>query len=190
MKKRNTSASEKQTVENPIELLKEDHRNVKELFNKFENSEDDSEKEEIVQEAMQELVIHSTIEEEIFYPAAREYFGEKEEEKELMDEAKEEHHVVDLLMEELKDMSADDDGYFAKFTVLAENVKHHIKEEEEEMFPKLKGAKEEMSNIAEELAQRKEELKGQSGGEQFSAEQPTKARSEKKKASTSKRKAA
>lgn len=156
---------------NPLELLKEDHRVVKKMFDEFEQSEEDKEKEEIAIKAIKELKVHAAIEEEIFYPKVREYFKDNEEEMELLDEAHEEHHVVHLLIGELDGMDSEDACYFAKFTVLAENVRHHIKEEEGEMFPKLKGAKNELEEIADQLVQRKEELKAQEGIEEEEKEE-------------------
>jgi hypothetical protein len=123
---------------NAIELLREDHRKVKDLFEHFEGTES-GDKKEIVDTTLRELEIHTSIEEEIFYPAARLALQELdgEEGDDTIDEAWEEHHVVKLLAAELKKMRSSDEHYDAKFTVLAESVKHHIKEEEEELFPKL-----------------------------------------------------
>ena len=119
---------------NAVEMLREDHQKVKRLFEEFENAEG-REKEQIVEKTVRELEIHAALEEEIFYPAAEEQVDEKQ----SIDEAREEHHVVKLLIGELKKMTAEDERYDAKYTVLAESVKHHIEEEESELFPKLEG---------------------------------------------------
>src|SRR3982751_1197623 len=109
-----------------IHLLKEDHTKVKDLFDDFEDTDDSQEQYDIAQKAILELTVHAEIEEEIFYPAVRQATDESE----LMNEAEEEHHVAKVLMEELKDLAPTDEHFAAKFMVLAENVRHHIKEEE------------------------------------------------------------
>lgn len=139
---------------NAIELLREDHQKVKDLFMHFEGM-DSGDKREIVVTTLHELAIHTTVEEDIFYPAARKVLQETEE-TDLIDEAWEEHHVVKLLAAELKKMRAGDKRYDAKFTVLAESVKHHIEEEEGELFPKLEGHLDE--NLGEKMIARKEKL--------------------------------
>ena len=140
---------------NAIELLREDHQKVKDLFQHFEGM-DSGDKREIVTTTLHELAIHTTVEEEIFYPAARKALEETDEETDLIDEAWEEHHVVKLLAAELKKMRASDKRYDAKFTVLAESVKHHIEEEEGELFPKLEGHLDD--NLGEKMIARKEKL--------------------------------
>lgn len=115
---------------NVIDLLKEDHRKVKGLFEKFKAA-DTSSRQSIADEVLQDLEIHTKIEDSIVYPAIREAI----EEEETVDEAREEHHVVGLLIKELRKMKATEDGYRAKFTVLSELVEHHIEEEENEMLP-------------------------------------------------------
>ena len=115
-----------------IAILKKDHDTVKELFEKFEKTESSAEKEKIIVKAVEELKIHAAIEDAIFYPTVRKHVG-----KDLMNEADEEHHVARVLIAEL-DANAAPDHRHAKFTVLAESVRHHIKEEETEMLPKAK----------------------------------------------------
>src|ERR1700730_8556870 len=97
-----------------IAVLKKDHDIVKELFNNFEKAETAAEKEKIIGQAVNELKIHATIEEEIFYPTVRKHVG-----KDIMNEADEEHHVARVLIAEL-DANAAPDHRHAKFTVLAE----------------------------------------------------------------------
>lgn len=139
-----------------IEMLREDHRKVKALFDEFERTDEAEAKEGIVETTLHELEIHAALEEEIFYPAAEEQVDEKE----SIDEAREEHHIVKLLIGELKKMNADDERYDAKYTVLAESVKHHIEEEESELFPKLEG-KLDTEGIGEQMEARKLELQRQ-----------------------------
>jgi len=120
---------------NALELLRQDHTKVKELFTEFEQTDDEATKKGIVDTALLELEVHAQLEEETFYPAVRDRVKGDEENEELMDEADEEHHVAKVLIAELMDMEASDSHYDAKFKVLAESVKHHIEEEEDEMFP-------------------------------------------------------
>jgi hemerythrin-like domain-containing protein len=141
---------------NAITLLKEDHRKVKDLFDQFEDSEDSQEKMKIAQEALQELKIHAAIEEEIFYPTVREAM--KEDEQSIMEEAEQEHHVAKVLIAELDQLKEMDEIYEAKFIVLAENVRHHIKEEEGEMLPEAKKTDADMEGLGEQMMQRKQEL--------------------------------
>lgn len=120
---------------NALDLLREDHTKVKELFQQFEQTEDEATKKGIVDAALMELEVHAQLEEETFYPAVRDRVSGDEENEELMDEADEEHHVAKMLIAELMGMEASESHYDAKFKVLAESVKHHIEEEEGEMFP-------------------------------------------------------
>ena len=115
------------------DLLKKQHKSVKALFKKVENTEDARRRRQLMDEITNELKIHTKIEEEIFYPAVREIGTSKAEE--LVDESFEEHHVVDLVLAELPKVDPEDDRFAAKMTVLSELVQHHAGEEEEEMFP-------------------------------------------------------
>lgn len=141
-----------------IALLKEDHKKVKDLFDQFEKAKSDEKKHELIEEALKELEIHTVIEEEMFYPEAREALGE--EAKDILDEAEEEHRVAKTLVEDLKANHQSDEHFEAKFIVLAENVRHHIKEEESEMFPEIRDSELDLEEIGQRLAARKEELKG------------------------------
>ena len=124
---------DKKTAENAIAMLKSDHQKVKELFDKFEGKS--TSKSTIVARALQELKVHATIEEELFYPSLRQQIIDKDG---LMPEADEEHHVAKVLIAELENMKGDEEHWEAKFKVLAESVRHHIKEEEKEIFPKAR----------------------------------------------------
>jgi hypothetical protein len=121
-----------------VAALKKDHQRVKALFDRFEDSEDEREMKDIATEAIAALKVHTAIEEELFYPAVRRQVeaGVIEDEDGILEEADEEHHAAKLLIAELEQMDGSEDNYCAKFTVLAENVRHHIKEEEGELFPK------------------------------------------------------
>ena len=121
-----------------LQVLKADHEAVRELFDKFKDAKEAKDTEELsaLQEKIfRELEVHTTIEEEVFYPEAQQVGSEAEE---LIKEGIEEHHVVKVLMDEIEDLMPDDDAFVAKMTVLIENVEHHAEEEEEELFPKLR----------------------------------------------------
>ena len=121
---------------NAIKLLKRDHRIVEALFKQFEKAGPEAyvEKKEIVRWIIKELSIHAAIEEAVLYPAAR---ACDEELKDDVLEALEEHHVAKWTLKELEQMSPEDERYSAKVTVLMENIRHHVKEEEEELFAKI-----------------------------------------------------
>src|SRR3954471_24649299 len=141
------------TTNPAVALLKEDHDRVKELFDRFEAARTRPAKLKIVRAALAELKVHAAIEEELFYPAVRKSVG-----KELMNEADEEHHVAKLLIAELDRLDGSESHFDAKFTVLAENVRHHIKEEENEMLPKAGKVKLDFEALAEKMERRKEKL--------------------------------
>ena len=145
------------------QILAKDHRLVERIIEKFDKLEDgDTEKkEQLVREACNELKVHAIVEEEIFYPSVRRALDEGD----IIDEAQVEHEVVKQLIAELEEMTADDDLYDAKFTVLGEYVKHHVTEEEGELFPMAKRAKVDMEELGEQIRQRKEELLAQMAAE-------------------------
>ena len=136
-----------------IAILIKDHDRVKDLFDRFEKSDSSGEKEKLIAEALLELKVHAAIEEEIFYPAVRKEVG-----SDLMNEADEEHHVARVLIAELDRDGRGDDHRHAKFTVLAESVRHHIKEEEGEVLPKAKGIEMDLEALGEQMLARKREL--------------------------------
>ena len=136
-----------------INILKADHDKVKALFDEFKDKDRTRSKKQIVAEALHELRMHAAIEEEIFYPAVRPRI-----EKALMNEANEEHHVAKVLIAELAIMDGKEEHYDAKFTVLAENIRHHIKEEEGEMFPKVRSLNMDQVVLGKKLLMRKKEL--------------------------------
>jgi len=152
-KGRNSNAETTQSM-NPVSMLKEDHSNVKKLFDQFEGTEDEQTQMEIAKKALDELRVHSAIEEEIFYPGVEATVDDTE----VMCEATQEHHVVHLLIDELESQDLDHDTFHAKFIVLAENVRHHIKEEEGEMLPKVDGDESEIQELGAQMAERKQQL--------------------------------
>src|SRR5205823_5538312 len=143
-----------------LDLLEEDHREVEGYFDEYEDLEDEAEKEELATKICLALRVHTQIEEEIFYPAAR----KATEDDDLLDEAKVEHAGAKRLIEEIEEMEVGDDLYDAKVKVLGEQVKHHVKDEEEELFPEVKSAKMDVEEIGKKLAQRKEQLLAELSG--------------------------
>jgi hemerythrin superfamily protein len=139
-------------------LLERDHADVKKLFKQYEKladaEADGEERQALAMQICQMLTVHATIEEEIFYPAAR----EAEVEDDLLDEAEVEHASAKDLIAQIQSMSPDDELYDAKVTVLGEYVDHHVQEEENEMFPKCRRAGMDLAGLAERLAERKSEL--------------------------------
>src|SRR5262245_35946095 len=144
----------KTNTTDPVSMLKQDHNKVKDLFDQFEDTDDRQTQMEIASQALQELKIHAAIEEEIFYPAARKVI----EDREIMQEALEEHHVAHMLIDEIDEGDLDPETFHAKFKVLAESVRHHIKEEEGKMLPKIDSDETNMEQLGARMALRKEEL--------------------------------
>ena len=147
-----------------IQLLTADHRKVKQLFKNFAGIKDGNsaakKKSEVVKQICAELTVHTQVEEEIFYPAVRQTIGEPD----VMDEADVEHAGATILVTQLERMNPGDDHYDALVSVLSEYVDHHIKEEQEEMFPKAKKAKVDMAELGARITQRKAQLRGERAG--------------------------
>jgi hemerythrin-like domain-containing protein len=120
-----------------IVLLKQDHKLVRGLFRQFEAAGEDATKQkgDLVRKIIEELTVHTYIENEVMYPRVRQLLPDLEDD---VLESYEEHHVADVLCMELWTMDADDERFDAKTTVLIENVQHHMEEEEQEWFPKVR----------------------------------------------------
>jgi len=135
-------------------MLKDDHDKVKELFDKFDSARSDDKKAELAEMICHELTIHTHLEEEIFYPAVREAIDAEH----VMDEALVEHGSAKELIEALEQMAPGDELFDAKVTVLGEWVRHHIREEQNEMFPQVRKSSLDLTELAERMRVRKEEL--------------------------------
>jgi hemerythrin-like domain-containing protein len=120
-----------------ITMLKDDHRSVEKLFSRFEDAGPRAfvEKRKIVDRIIEELSVHAAVEEQLFYPVTRATVPAVED---VALESLEEHHVVKWMLSELDGMDAEDERFVAKATVLIENVRHHVKEEEDEYFPEVR----------------------------------------------------
>lgn len=144
-----------------LELLSSDHRKVEDLFEQFEEmkEEDDAGRVAIAQQICTELTIHAQVEEDLFYPWLRENMDDTE----MVAEANVEHASLKKLIAEIEPVGEPDEDYDAKVKVLSEYVKHHVKEEENEIFPEVAGEEEELDELGQEMAARKAELMAEMG---------------------------
>jgi hemerythrin-like domain-containing protein len=147
-----------------IALLKQDHRTVSALFEEFEKA-DEEEQSAIAQRVCQLLTVHATIEEELLYPAAKQAL-EDEEDDDLVNEAEVEHGSAKELIAKIEGMSSDDEHFKATVNVLGEYIKHHVKEEEGELFPQLKKTELDLKELGGQLSERKYALMEQMGIEE------------------------
>lgn len=139
-----------------IAMLKADHRKVEELFEQFENASGQARKEKIATQICNELKIHATIEEEIFYPAL-----EGKVEEDVLTEAFVEHDGAKVLINDITNSASDDEFYDAKVKVLSEEIKHHVREEEmpkEGMFAQARASGVDLQALLQPMMARKQEL--------------------------------
>ena len=146
----------KPKVQEATALLRADHAEVQKLFDQFEKTRSDSKKGDLASEICKQLTVHAQIEEEIFYPAAREAL--KASDADMLDEAEVEHASAKQLIAEIESMKPGEDKFDAKVTVLGEYIRHHVKEEQNEMFPKIKKTSLDLKAVGAQLATRKAEL--------------------------------
>jgi hemerythrin-like domain-containing protein len=145
-----------------ITLLRADHDKVKKMFKDFERLHKDGSDEDaelLAKEICDELTVHTTIEEELFYPPLRAALDDDD----LLDEAEVEHASAKDLIAQIRAMSASDDKFAAKVTVLGEYIDHHVKEEHDEMFPKARKTELDMAALGEDMLSRKKELMAEMG---------------------------
>lgn len=142
-----------------IALLEKDHREVEAMFEKFEKIDSKAEKAKLAAKICLSLTVHTTIEEEILYPPAH-----KKIEHDLVDEAIVEHNGAKQLIAEIEAMKPSEHLYDAKVKVLSEYVKHHVKEEQDEMFPQLRRSGIDLRKLGAQLMERKVELLADMGG--------------------------
>ena len=155
---RKTPARARAALTDATLLLTRDHAEVKKLFKEYkklaEAEADGEERQALAEQICAMLTAHATIEEEIFYPAARDAGVEGD----LLDEAEVEHASAKDLIAQIRSMSPDDDLYDAKVKVLGEYIAHHVDEEEGEIFPRCREAKMDLVGLGESIAERKSEL--------------------------------
>lgn len=142
-----------------LEMLKQDHDKAQKAFKEFEkvDREDMEAVRELAMQTCEDLKVHTAIEEEIFYPALRDAIDDED----ILNEAAVEHETAKMLIEQLENMQEDDPNFHATFTVLGEYVRHHIKEEEGEMFTAAKKSDLDFDELAARMRQRKDELVGE-----------------------------
>ena len=137
-----------------LDLLEEDHQQVDGFFDEYETLEDAGEKERMALKICLALTVHTQIEEEIFYPAIREAI----EKAELIDEAIVEHAAAKQLIAEIEEMDPADELYDAKVKVLGEQVRHHIEEEEDKLFPEIESSELNLEALGKKMVERKAAL--------------------------------
>jgi hypothetical protein len=135
-------------------LLRADHQLVQELFDKFEKTRAEDRKSALAEQICNELTVHAQIEEEIFYPAVREAIRDED----LIDEATVEHQSAKDLIAQIQPGGSGDELLEAKVTVLGEYVRHHVREEQNELFPQVRKTRLDLKALGQQLMQRKEEL--------------------------------
>jgi hemerythrin superfamily protein len=143
---------------NAIELLIADHENVRRLFDEYEELVDDEADEEdrqaLAEEICAMLTVHSMLEQEIIYPAAREAVDDQDQ----LDEAEVEHQSIDDMVAQIQELDPSEELYDAKVKVLSELVEHHVREEEDELFPKLEASELDLDELGHSLQERRAEL--------------------------------
>ena len=151
------------TARDAVALLTTDHDKVKKLFQEFEKCDASHQglKHDLAQQICMDLTIHATIEEEIFYPAFRAETGEQQQ----VDEALEEHGAIKELVEHIRGMAVGDNELNTTVQKLRECVEHHVTEEEQEMFPKIRGSDADLDALREQLQDRKDELEHDFGAQ-------------------------
>lgn len=150
----------RQETTNAADMLRQDHKKVKALFREYAELGDRAfkSKRRLAEEIIHELEVHSKLEEDIFYPQAREA---QEKLDDVVAEGYEEHHVADVLMQEIRGLQPEDERFDAKMKVLCESIQHHIEEEETELLPGAERAlRDRMDEITRQMVQLRQELMG------------------------------
>lgn len=144
-----------------LALLQQDHRDVQALFKRYKSAADQNERSAIAERVCRLLKVHTRVEEEIFYPAAR----RRIEDKELINEALVEHQAAKDLIEEIESAGAGDPMIEARMQVLSEQIEHHVQEEENELFPEVQAAEIDLMGLGARLFERKQEIMRELGAE-------------------------
>lgn len=155
--KKSSSPKTQPKVQDAITLLRADHKLVSALFADYEAAKSAAKKKQLVAQICTELSVHAQVEEEIFYPVIKAALKDHE----LVPEATVEHATLKDLIAQVEGMEPDGEMFDAKIKVLSEYVEHHVKEEQNEMFPKAKATSLDMADLGAQLAQRKTELLAQ-----------------------------
>lgn len=157
------SKTQSSSATDAISLLTKDHATVLDKFKQYEKLGDgaDTTKQKLAQQICEDLTIHMQIEEEIFYPAVRDALDDED----MIDEAEVEHDAAKDLIAQIEEMTPDESHYDAKVKVLGEEVEHHVEEEQDEMFAKIKKTSVDLKALGAEMAARKLELQAEFAGE-------------------------
>jgi hemerythrin superfamily protein len=166
--------SQRSGGDDAVGLLKADHREVERLFASFESARSQERKQEIATQICEALKTHTTIEEEIFYPA----FLEATDETDIHHEAEVEHEGAKYLIQEIESAGADDDHFEARVTVLQEMIRHHVKEEEQRggMFSKAQSSDMDLAELGLQMRDRKLELMGETSDDMTARRRPPEGR--------------
>jgi hypothetical protein len=153
------STATKNTAKAPVHreataMLRADHKLVSDLFEQYEKSRSTDRKKELVAQICKELTVHAQVEEEIFYPAVKAALQDHE----LIPEANVEHATLKDLIAQVEGLEPDGEMFDAKIKVMSEYVKHHVKEEQNEIFPKARATQLDMTELGEQITARKQEL--------------------------------
>jgi len=149
-----TSRASTSSGQDAIALLRADHKKVSELYTQYESTRSPAKKKALVATICMELSVHARVEEEIFYPAVKAALKDKE----MIPEAQVEHASLKELIAQVKDREPDGEMFDAKIKVMSEYTKHHVKEEQNEIFPAAKKTRLDMLDLGARIAARKEEL--------------------------------
>lgn len=144
---------------NAVRLIKQDHKKVANLFEKYKKTKGQEAKRRIAEQAMEHLEIHAVMEEDIFYPAVQKKLSDGA----LIREALKEHQAVKDLIEELKSMEEDDVDFDEKWSELVENVQHHVVEEESDLLPQAEKSELDLAECGTQMVERKEKAIGEIG---------------------------
>lgn len=155
--KKTTKPNNVRKAHDATALLRADHKQVSSLFAAYEKTQSSAKKIELVSQICMELSVHAQVEEEIFYPAVKLALKDKE----LIPEATVEHATLKALIAQVEGVIPDGEMFDAKIKVLSEYVKHHVKEEQNELFPKASASKLDMMALGDKLSARKAELLGE-----------------------------
>lgn len=150
------AATRKSSPQEATAMLRADHKKVSDLFAQYEKARSSKRKKALVDEICTELTVHAQIEEEIFYPAVKKALKDHE----LVPEATVEHATLKDLIAQIEGVEPDGEMFDAKVKVLSEYVKHHVKEEQNEMFKKARATSLDMKELGARMAERKAELMG------------------------------
>jgi hemerythrin superfamily protein len=151
---------EEPNMPSATQMIRQDHKKVEGLFNKFEQTKGADAKRSLAENAMTELEVHAALEEEIFYPAVE---REVEDAASMISEAREEHQTVKQLIAELKGMEEVDEEFESQFSELMENVQHHVEEEENEMLPKVEESGLDLQSLGDQMSERRQSLQSSGG---------------------------